>query len=686
MALNQTGPSTTQSPYLTPLSAQVSVTSLLSAGDTVPGAQLSNGTPWRFVGVPDGTGAFDNGDGTATVLVNHEIPPTAGATRAHGSAGAFVDRLVIDKATLQVRAAGDLGTSVYTYNPARGAYVQGTTAFARLCSADLPAVSAFYDAASGLGTQARIFMNGEETGAEGRALAWIVNGPEAGRVYELPRLGNFSFENSVASPASGAKTVTIGMDDATPGELYVYVGTKQATGTEIEKAGLTNGKLYGIKVPAFALETNATAVAASGTAFTLQEMGPNGDVSAMSGAELQAESTAEGVTAFLRPEDGAWDPTNANRFYFVTTNAITSPSRLWALEFTDVTRPELGGTVKEVLRGTEGQVMFDNITVTAEGRVILQEDPGNNARLSKVWEYDPATSALTQLAEHDPARFSGLTPPFTQDEESSGILDVSTLFGGPGRQAFLFDTQAHYKNASADLVEGGQLQLMFVDRTITGTAGNDSLAGSQIADLIWGNDGDDTLRGAAGDDYLSGLAGNDSVDGGAGNDTLFGDAGDDRVDGGEGDDVLRGWYGSDTLFGSAGNDALFGQDGNDFLGAGRGNDALSGGAGNDALYGEAGEDVLFGNAGDDELIGGAGSDTFAFGRGDGQDLIRDFTIGGAERDLIAFNGGAFASFAAVQAATQQVGADAVIAYGTGDTIRLQNVQASSLTAANFSFA
>ncbi|WP_167858750.1 alkaline phosphatase PhoX, partial [Methylobacterium nonmethylotrophicum] len=498
-----TGPSTTQTPYLVPSTGTVSFTSLLSAGDTVPGSLKADGTPWRFVGVPDGIGAFDNGDGTATVLVNHEIGATSGVVRAHGSAGAFVDRLIIDKATLKVVSASDLGTSYYGYNTATGTYQPGTTALARLCSADLPAVSAFYDAATGLGTKSRIFMNGEENGTEGRALAWIVNGPEAGRFYELPRLGKFSMENSLANPASGAKTVTIGTDDSATGQLYVYVGTKQATGSEIDKAGLTNGKLYGIKVPAFVAETNATSVDPVGTAFTLQEMGPSGDVSRMTGVQLQSESDAEGVTTFLRPEDGAWDPSNPNRFYFVTTNAITSPSRLWALDFTDVTRPELGGTVKELLRGTEGQVMLDNMTVTADGKVILQEDPGNSPRLSKVFQYDPATGALTELAQHDPARFSAPTAPFTQDEESSGVLDVSTIFGAPGRQAFLLDTQAHYA-LGGEIVEGGQLMLMFQDRSIRGTGGNDTLSGSAIDDLISGGAGDDIVFNSPGNDILLG--------------------------------------------------------------------------------------------------------------------------------------------------------------------------------------
>ena len=73
-------------------------------------------------------------------------------------------------------------------------------------------------------------------------------------------------------------------------------------------------------------------------------------------------------------------------------------------------------------------------------------------------------------------------------------------------------------------------------------------------------------------------------------------------------------------------------------------------------------------------------------RGDGQDTIRDFAVSGAERDMIAFNGGVLTSFAAVQAASQQVGADTLIRYSTTDSVLLQNVQASSLTAANFTFS
>ena len=668
-----TGPSTAQTPYLVASANTVTFTSILSAGDAVAGSTRTGGAPWRMVGVPDGLGAYDNGDGTFTVLMNHEIGGTAGVTRAHGSVGAFVSRLVVDSSTLQVRAASDLGQSVFLYNRGTGQYQQGTTQFSRLCSADLPAVSAFYDSATGLGTQNRIFMNGEEAGVEGRAFAWIATGSAAGQVYELPRLGHFSWENSVANPNSGARTVVVGTDDATPGQVYVYVGNRQATGNDIERAGLTNGSLYGIRVPAFALETNATAVAASGTPFLLQEMGPGGNVSNMTGAQLQAESSAEGVTEFLRPEDGAWDPSNPSRFYFVTTNNATSPSRLWALDFTDISRPELGGTVRMLLDGTEGQVMMDNITVTQDGRVVIQEDPGNNARLSRVYEYDPQTDQITQLAQHDPARFgTPPTAPFTQDEESSGVVDVTDILGRPGEQVFLLDVQAHYGFGDPEIVEGGQLLAMRRDRTLTGTAGADTLVGSQIADRILGGGGADSLDGGIGNDLIEGGAGDDTLVGGAGIDTaVFSGARSQYVVQTVGDGTLRvidqrlgAPDGTDTLRGievlrfsdgavdvssgaapggssSGGPSAptptgltLAGTAGADLITGGPGNDTLAGLSGNDTLFGNEGADLLEGNQGADLLFGNQGSDTL-FG---GQD--QDTLFGGQDADLLFGNLGA----------------------------------------------
>ena len=131
---------------------------------------------------------------TVTVLVNHEIGATNGTERAHGAIGAFVSELVIDTATLEVVQAGDLGHRMFLWNTGTDSHEELAPAIARLCSADLPPVSAFYDAETGLGTAARILLNGEEVTPEGRAFAWVATGPEQHRVFELPVFGNVALE------------------------------------------------------------------------------------------------------------------------------------------------------------------------------------------------------------------------------------------------------------------------------------------------------------------------------------------------------------------------------------------------------------------------------------------------------------------------------------------------------------
>jgi hypothetical protein len=428
-----TGPSSSQAPYVVRSQPGIVTKSILTVGDSVAG--------YRMVGIPDGLGAFDNGDGTFTLLMNHELTGPSGSMRAHGSTGAFVSKWTIDKDTLQVLHGEDLIKHIDL--------VSGTLPLARLCSAGLPALSAFYNAATGKGYNGRLFMDGEENGTEGRGLAHALDGTS----WELPALGRFSWENSVASPGTGDKTVTVGLDDSTPGQVYVYIGDKTDSGSPVDKAGLTNGKLYGVKVTGVRTEPGGGIT--SGTPFTLLDLGSR---LGKTGAQLETESDAGGVTEWLRPEDGSWDPTNANNFYFVTTNAFDAPSRLWRLNFHDVSNPTAGGTVDMVLDGTEGQQMFDNITVNDRGQVLLQEDVGNNSRLGKLWRYYADTDKLVEIAHHDEDRFAPGAPNFlTQDEESSGIIPAPFL----GEGWYLLDVQAHY-SIPGELVEGGQLLAMHV--------------------------------------------------------------------------------------------------------------------------------------------------------------------------------------------------------------------------------
>lgn len=473
------GPSTTQSAYVLPARPVVTTESVLSVGDL----DRPNGS-YRMVGIPDGLGAFDNNDGTFTLVMNHELGSGVGVTRAHGAKGAFVSKWIIRKSNLQIVSGSDLMREVYLWDTASQQSSSTTSAFAfnRFCSGDLPTVSAFYNAATGLGTQERIYMHGEEGGATGFQMATVVTGPDAGKSYALGKFnlttngsgltGVGAWENSLANPFPQDQTVVMATSDGGTGimtnAVAVYVGTKQATGSEADKAGLTNGTLKFVNVVGNPLEIVSTTTRAtnivSGTRFTL---------------------SGTSSTTFSRPEDGAWNPLDPSEFYFVTTDQLdqktdgvgaqVGQTRLWRLTFDDIGNPSLGGRIDLLIDGriVDGEKvnMFDNIAVSEKtGLVVLLEDVGGAAHNGKVWLYDPATDVLTKVARHDPARFGDLTAPatapFNQDEETSGIIDASSILGGG---MYLLVDQSHYAINAAnprgftnpdELVEGGQLLAM----------------------------------------------------------------------------------------------------------------------------------------------------------------------------------------------------------------------------------
>jgi hypothetical protein len=446
-----------------PSQPDVSTVSLLTVGDSVPGNDGDAVPGYQMVGIPDGLGAYDNGNGTFTVLMNHELTGVEGVPRAHGAVGAFVSKWTISKRTLRVLKGEDLiqqvalaPGGVYAA-PIKGVIMQ------RFCSADLPARTALYNPRTGLGYAGRLFLNGEEiAGTEGRAFA---HGPD-GTSYELPAIGKYAHENVLANPATGNKTVVVSTDDGTGNQVYVYVGDKKNSGNPAERAGLNDGTLYGLKVPTVPAETDLTPP--SGAPFSAPFVLANlGDARTKTGLQLETESNAVAVTHWQRPEDGVWDVKHPNDFYFATTASPTNKSRLWRLRFDDVNNPAAGGTIEMLLDGTEGQIMFDNVTVDGD-RVLLQEDPGNNPRVAKVWSYSIAADTLTEIAHHDAAHFEAPPPGttntgfITQDEESSGIIPLDRILG---KGWYLFDSQIHERTFAtpqeqAKLVEKGQLLLL----------------------------------------------------------------------------------------------------------------------------------------------------------------------------------------------------------------------------------
>ena len=513
-----TGPSSSQTPYLSPTAPGWSAISLLTVGDAIGGYQM--------IGIPDGLGAFSNGNGTMTVLANHEIGNDfvtgvlKGTARAHGIGGGTVSKWVINTSTWQVISGGDFLTSATNqmmWDSATNTWVARTVstpyAYLRPCAADLPNLAAFYDASNGgTGYNGRIFMNGEETGAEGKAFAWIVDGAEAGKVYELPHHGKYSYENLLARSNYGVnpgaanllQTVVVGTDDTTPGEVYVYIGAKTNLGNAVQKAGLANGLTYGIKVLTATgytgdiLLENATGI--NGT-FGLAQIFDNATLANKTGAQFQAESLRLKVTQFARPEDAHW--LDHDSLIFATTGAsgtamnnITVSAKIYQLDFnSDATNGILttGGNIKVLvdsskLTGKDGAkaASFDNLTIGDDGLLYIQEDPGNNAYVAKHWVVNPLAGSQSQIEasavqifESDRSRFTtGATQYQTLDEEHSGIIDITSIVndGINGSKWFLVATQNHAAAtgaSAATLVEGGQfIALNYKAGTNSGLNGN----------------------------------------------------------------------------------------------------------------------------------------------------------------------------------------------------------------------
>jgi hypothetical protein len=94
---------------------------------------------------------------------------------------------------------------------------------------------------------------------------------------------------------------------------------------------------------------------------------------------------------------------------------------------------------------------------------------------------------------------------------------------------------------------------------IVGTAGDDVLTGTNLADVLLGESGNDTL--VAVPSFFVG----DTLKGGLGNDLLVGSVATDTLAGGTGNDILRGGPGADLLIGGPGRDAIQGQGGRDLV-------------------------------------------------------------------------------------------------------------------------
>jgi endonuclease I/methionine-rich copper-binding protein CopC len=500
------------------------VTPVFTIGDTVANTtgamNPTSAGSFSPVGVPDGIGAFALNANTVRVLINHELElPTTGSTAypytlANGTViskgGARISYMDIDKTSRRVIDAGLAIGRVYDRagNVVTSASQLDDGGLDRLCSASLFEPNSF---GPGRGLVNRIFFSGEETatgfGHPHGGTMWALD-PATGDFWALPDFGRGSWENAALVDTGTTTHVAFLMGDDTQGTpLYMYVGQKNpAQGANfIQRNGLSGGQLYVWKADngdATPQQFNGTGATRAGTWVPIAARNP-----ALAGTAgydalgykndtvLESEADSLGAFSFSRPEDVATSPTDGTLVAFNSTGrGSLFPADNWGdtyivdLDFTNLgTANPLTASIRIVYDGDDaggGQFSTpeagircqDNLDWADDGFIYIQEDQANQVGNfgaagfeASIWRLNPTTGAVTRLAMMDrstvlPLGSTDSAPTDIGNWESSGIVDVSNLFGKPAGTLFLFDVQAHSITngliASKNLNQGGQICML----------------------------------------------------------------------------------------------------------------------------------------------------------------------------------------------------------------------------------
>jgi serralysin len=699
-------------------------------------------------GILDGIGAYSLNDTTVRLLVVNEVASTDGYkyTLKNGTQlpGARVNYFDVDKRTLQITNAGLAHDTIINR---AGEVVDAATdlefgGIQRFCSAALFEANQF---GAGIGLTDRIFFSGEETlGGTQFALDTKTNA-----LYAVPWFGRAGWENVTELNTGRTDKVAFIVGDDGIAPLWMYVGDKNAKkdGSFLDRNGLAQGKLFAWVAddPADANDVielkedqfNGNNTAKNGKFVEIAYYDPTKANTAVDGADAdtsiqnelgydaqgfatyaQQVKLANDAKAFFfsRVEDVSTNPKDGTQVAFAVTGVAGTPNVDGVVYRADVDFDfSAGGIIKgkvDILNDGNltkdaGLRSPDNLDWADDGKIYINEDRANSAALfagnskqeTSIFRIDPSvanpSSTLTRIAQADRTALPATqTDPSSTDIgnwETSGILDVSSLFNAKPGELFVFDVQAHSlrdgsiitatnidgngdgtKTRQENLVEGGQLSFLI--------APNAKLV--QNSSLVTGaTSGADTVEAG----ISKGFDGvNDIVFTGAGNDTV------DSVIGGalaSGNRIDTG-SGADTIF-VANNDRAFGGSGNDIFEAtdvsgyrasgGAGNDDFFLGSNGRALGGDGSDRFFVGTGGGNLLSGGSGADQFwifAAEAPSSSNTVLDFQAG---TDVLGFQGASF-GFADLTRTGN------TIAFGGNAIATLTGIDTSSLTAANFTFA
>lgn len=506
---------------------ELKITSLITNGEFTNGTEP--GSVYVPPGIFDGQGAYANGDGTYTLLVNHELGSSAGyAYTAQGLNpsvnGARISRFIVDidsddKASngFQSRIlSGGLAYDKVIGNDPNG--------FDRFCSANLVEAKSF---GAGRGLADRTFLVGEEVFGGGGGAFYALDTANSD-LYQVNAFGKGTWESATVIDTGNANTVAVLLFDDAKAPLRLWVGQKTAGGF-LERNGLAeaNGALYTF-VPTDLAETGVDTTPGpdsddlKGLALGTPLVGrwvkiekPLGKSSYadLSDAEIRTLATDLGALQLSRIEDGEVNPLNGQQAAFVSTGTKDFSSgdlygNVYTLSFanafaTDGSLATNGITSLRLIYDadrfadpTTGLRNPDNLTWSSDGFLYLQEDRANGGGLdtlngnfgtqeASIWKLNPAgpidpvtgvpgqrwvqidrTAVPTAYGQSQPGVVTEASTNGVGNWESSGIIDVSSIYSAPPGSFFISTVQAHSLsggnlNGSGYLVEGGQIDLIY---------------------------------------------------------------------------------------------------------------------------------------------------------------------------------------------------------------------------------
>ncbi len=521
---------------------ELTLTNLITNGEFTNGLKPGDSV-FAPVGIFDGLGAYDNGDGTYAVLANGELGSTVGMPYlVDGVAltGARISKFIVDK-DLDNDASNGYQSTVIAGGIAYRAIVdangnrvtnaaQINGGFNRFCSGSFEAANQFGDSR---GFADSLYLTGEEAD-EGLFYALDT---KTDVMYTLAGLGRGGWETAIQVDTGSRNTVGVLLMDDNTAPIYLWVGEKlDSRGADfLERNGLAadQGNLYtwaptGASIGTGAgtagvpdsADLNALALGTTAAGRWLL-VGSGTEVAGWNEATLRANANALGALQLSRLEDANINPLNGQQVVFATTgnsafggadtfgnlitldlgdafngNGLISSSNATGLKVMydgdrqitawDAVNGNNNGVIDTAEQGAFGATIIrnpDNLTWSKDGSIYAQEDRSvssayfaqQEASIFKVsasakdpvtgqavierWVQVDRTAVPTGYGQSDP------NPADYGNWESSGIIDVSHIYGEVAGSMFLADVQAHNLTngnlaGNGYLVQGGQLNLI----------------------------------------------------------------------------------------------------------------------------------------------------------------------------------------------------------------------------------